>query len=368
MLKKATGKDISKAIPGRYLLLWERMGDYHRARVRELVRLAGEENVWAGDLGSSDGLYGWESGSGYGHYFRLSDKNVNKVGALEGFLAFRRLVRQQKISHVCIPGYGRTAYILMLAWAKLSGRNVLMFAESWYPGGKIKDRFKSWLIRNFTSRLLVSGERAKHFYSDRMGYPQERILTGYSVVDNEHFADWEGEKASPPQLLCVARFSGEKRPLMLIRAFKKSKLAGKWRLLMVGGGPLKTKMEASSKDANVALVNWLSYGELPGLYGRASCLVLPSSFEPWGLVVNEAMAAGLPLILSDQVGALPDLLTEDENGWTFPASDEDRLTSVFDQLAETGAERLQEMGLRSKEKVKAYSVESWAEKVFTGQS
>lgn len=357
---------VDTASPSRYLLLWDRMGDYHRARVREVAKLAGEENVWAGDLGSSDGMYGWESGSGYGNYFRLSDKNVEKVGALEGWSAFRSLVRKERITHVCIPGYGRASYILMLVWSRLSGREVLMFAESWYPGRKFTDRLKGWLVRKFTHRLLVSGERAKEFFSQRLNYPADRIATGYSVVDNEHFASWKGDKASPPHLLCVARFSGEKRPLMLIRAFKRSKLAEKWRLIMVGGGPLKSKMAKESEGANIALVDWLSYTDLPGLYGRASCLILPSSFEPWGLVVNEGMAAGLPVILSEQVGALPDLLREGENGWVFKSGDEDDLVRVLDLLADSKQGELDEMGRNSKRLIGEYSVENWALRIFKG--
>jgi len=344
----------------RYLLLWDRMGDYHRARVREVAALFGEENIWAGDLGTSDGMYGWESGSTYGHYFRLSDRNVEKAGAIECWRAFRHLVRKEGISHVCIPGYGRGAYILMMIWSRITGRKVMMFAESWYTGNRTIDCLKGWFVRKFTDRLLVSGERAASFFRDYLHYPSEKIYTGYSVVDNSHFSSWSGEKAAPPQLLCVARFSGEKQPLMLIRAFNKSKLSENWRLIMVGGGPLKSKMLRLAEHSNIALVDWLAYSELPGLYGRASCLVLPSSFEPWGLVVNEAMAAGLPLILSDKVGAAADLLREGSNGWLFKYDKEQDLVKVLDLLADQQADKLLEMGKVSVELIRKFSPESWA--------
>jgi len=336
------------------------MGDYHRARVREVAALFGAENIWAGDLGTSDGVYGWESGNGYGHYFRLSDRTVEKVGAIESWRAFRKLVRKEQISHVCIPGYGRVAYILMMIWSRFSGRKILMFAESWYPGRRMADKLKGWFIRRFTDRLLVSGERARTFFRDHLHYPSDKILSGYSVVDNSHFSAWSGERSFPPHLLCVARFSGEKQPLMLIRAFKKSKLSEKWRLIMVGGGPLKSKMLKLAEDSNIAIVDWLAYGELPGLYGRASCLVLPSRFEPWGLVVNEALAAGLPVILSDQVGAAPDLLREGTNGWQFQHNKEQDLVEVLDLLSEQQPEQLLEMGKLSREIIMEYSPEKWA--------
>src|SRR5690554_160384 len=98
------------------------------------------------------------------------------------------------------------------------------------------------------------------------------------------------------------------------------------------------------------------------MYAAASCFILPSSFEPWGLVVNEAMAAGLPIVLSDQVGALPDLLTPD-NGWQFRHDSVEDCTSCLNTLAETAAEELSLMGASSQKNIQNFTTHIWAQTV-----
>jgi 1,2-diacylglycerol 3-alpha-glucosyltransferase len=347
----------------KYLLLWDRMGDYHRARVSELAQLVGKEKVWAGDLGGADDMYGWESGNENENYFRLSEKPVEKIGMFEGWRSFRKIVRKEHITHVCIPGYGRSVYILMIIWSRLTGKKVLIFAESWYPGSIIIDRLKGLFLNWFTHACFVSGERARIHFDRQLHYPPEKIFTGYSVVDNNHFTGIYAEKSLPPQLLCVARFSEEKNLELLIKAFTRSGISKKWILKIVGGGPKKHELLKLSKGSPIQLIDWLSYNELPEHYGRASCFVLPSYFEPWGLVVNEAMAAGLPLILSDRIGALPDLLVDQMNGWQFENQNEDDLVRVLNDLALTGKKHLEEMGKSSSLIITRFSTRKWAETI-----
>lgn len=152
----------------RYLLLWERMGDYHRARWRAMSAWVGGRQCYAADLGSGDALYRWHQTDGDPNHAVLIEKPVEQIGGWEAFRAFRRLVRQKKITHVSIPGYGRPAYLLMLAWSRLTGRRVLMFAESWYPGSFLSDWFKGLLIRTLTHRCLVSGEKARTHFVERL--------------------------------------------------------------------------------------------------------------------------------------------------------------------------------------------------------
>jgi glycosyltransferase involved in cell wall biosynthesis len=345
----------------KYLILCDRMGDYHRARIREVVKIVGEENVWAGDLGGTDGTYNWESGTDVGNYFSLSQKAVEKVGAVEGLKAFSSVVKREKITHVCIPGYGRGAYLLILIWARLKGLKILMFAESWYPGSLLFDRLKGGFLKYFTTACFVSGERARIHFSKRLKYPSKRIHKGYSVVDNTHFALIKAEKSLPQQLLCVARFSEEKNLELLIRAFKLSKLSKSWELILVGGGPFKKELLTMSEGVAIKIVDWVKYQDLPDLYGKASCFILPSSFEPWGLVVNEAMAARLPVILSEEVGALPDLLDDGGNGWRFESKNEGELIKVMNELAELDRKTLTKMGGRSAYAVSQYTTKKWAE-------
>jgi 1,2-diacylglycerol 3-alpha-glucosyltransferase len=347
------------------LLLWDRMGDYHRARWQALSQLIGADNCLAADYGMGDGLYQWENTRQSDKYFCLVAKPVEEVGAWEAFSAFRQLVKGQNITHVCIPGYGRPAYILMLLWARLKGLQILMFAESWYPSNRLADWAKGLLIRATTNVCFVSGKRAAAHFSRRLNFPAKHIIEGYSVVDNQHFAHRKSEAAASakPQLLCVARHAPEKNLGLLIDAFKQSHLAYTWQLRIVGGGPLKENLSQQIGDSDVLLDDWLPYGALPDMYAAATCFILPSSFEPWGLVVNEAMAAGLPIILSDAVGALPDLLTP-ENGWSFNHNSVADCVRCLNQLAATSPDQLSQMGASSRQIIQAFTPATWADKVY----
>lgn len=346
------------------LLLWDRMGDYHRARWKALQQQIGTENCYAADLGAGDGLYHWENTGDHAHYFRLSELPVDQVKSNEALQRFKQIIKEHQITHVCIPGYGRTVYINMLLWCRFNGIRVLMFAESWYPGNGLIDRLKGMLVRFTTDICLVSGKRAAEHFIGRLKYPSSRIVEGYSVVDNQHFASaMTTSKVAPPQLLCVARFAPEKNLQILIEAFQASRLTNTWQLRLVGGGPLKQELEKSIHTPNIKLDNWLSYDQLPTMYAEASFFILPSRFEPWGLVVNEAMAAGLPVILSDAVGALPDLLNEGINGWQFQALDKESLIEVLNRLANEPLESLEQKGKKSGEIIHCFSPDTWANSV-----
>ncbi len=345
------------------LFIWDRMGDYHRARIKQCTQLLGKENVFSADLGTGDGLYKWENTENNKQHIILSPTPVDQIEIKTTIQNWKQQIKEKGITHICIPGYGRKVYREMLKESKKMDLKVLMFAESWYPGKLLFDMAKSWWLKPLVDTYFVSGKRAAQHFNKRLGIPTSKIIEGYSVVDNEHFATGINVQKDIPQLLCVARFAPEKNLKMLIEAFKGSALNGKWQLKIVGGGPQKEELQQSIKDSDtIILQDWLTYAELPDLYASANCFILPSSFEPWGLVVNEAMAAGLPIILSDAIGALPDLLQEGSNGWRFQLKKES-LIQTLNQLSATPTEELKHMGEASKNIIKDYSCNTWAEKV-----
>ncbi len=346
------------------LFIWDRMGDYHRARVKACAQLLGEENIFSADLGSGDTLYKWENTKENSQHFVLSPTPVDQININTTLTNYKNIIAQNGITHVCIPGYGRKVYRQMLKESKKMNLHILMFAESWYPGKLLLDLAKGWFLKPLVDVFFVSGKRAAQHFNKRLKIPVNKIIEGYSVVDNDHFANGQSHKQNIPVLLCVARFAPEKNVQMLIEAFQISDLNGKWQLKIVGGGPLKGELQHIIKPGdNIILHDWLTYSELPDLYASADCFILPSTFEPWGLVVNEAMAAGLPVILSEAIGALPDLLEEDKNGWRFALKTNDLVTTL-NQLAKTSRSQLTMMGAVSKQIVNNYSCETWAEKIL----
>ncbi len=123
--------------------------------------------------------------------------------------------------------------------------------------------------------------------------------------------------------------------MTLLLAHRELSKKVKSSLVFVGDGYLRDKMEKYINDnnlENVFIMGFRNQSELPGFYAMSDVFVLPSKLEPWGLVVNEAMCFGLPVIVSDQVGASGDLVVDDENGYIFPACNINALTKSLTEL------------------------------------
>jgi 1,2-diacylglycerol 3-alpha-glucosyltransferase len=347
---------------GNVLLVWDRIGDYHAARFLALENQLPEGTVFISDLGGSDGMYQWKNPlSAHPNYQALSEVSLQEKDLWGRFRSFRKLVSEKKITVAGIAGYGRLEYNLFLLWCRWKGIRVVLFAESWYGKNPLVNFLKGIYLSKVCSAFLVSGKRAADHFISTLGIKNHPIEIGYSVVDNRHFASGKAEKEKP-ELLCVARFSPEKNLLNLISAFRSASGLENWTLRLVGGGPQKKELEdAAENDTRIRLSDWLSYDRLPDLYSTASFFILPSRFEPWGLVVNEAMSAGLPIALSHECGCEPELL-EETNGYSFESDNPESIKTVLEKIGKTTESERTLMGNKSREIVSRFSPEIWAER------
>ena len=339
------------------LLIWDRIGEYHAARFRAMETIYGKGNVLIANLGGADRLYQWENPlAGDETFFNLSSKPVEEPDAANRLRNFKELVKSKGVRTVGIAGYGRTEYRQMLHWCKWKGIRVILFAESWYPG-KL-DFLKGLYLRFLCHGFLVSGKRAAIHFNKNLMLPRNSIRTPYSVVDNRHFASVEPASDSK-KIVCVARFSPEKNLDSLLHAFEISGIAQNgWTLELVGAGPLETALK-NKGIGGVLFRSWVSYDQLPALYQSGAALILPSTFEPWGLVVNEAMASGLPVAVSEECGCAPDLVPDPS--FRFPAADLNKMAAVLELLASMEASKRNETGEQNRRHVAAFSPEAWAE-------
>src|SRR5262249_7622212 len=127
----------------------------------------------------------------------------------------------------------------------------------------------------------------------------------------------------------------------------------------VGSGELLAEAHtlAGELDLPVTFAGFLNQTEISQAYVAADCIVLPSNYETWGLVVNEAMASGLPAIVSDRVGCGPDLVEDGRTGFTFPFGD---VAALADRLvaAASSPSQLQRLGENAKQRIQGYSVQN----------
>lgn len=218
--------------------------------------------------------------------------------------------------------------------------------------------------------FLSIGKANKAFYLAN-GVPEQRIFSAPYFVDNARFS--AGARAAgrsqqrrhwkiPDDAVCflfAGKLEPKKRILDLIGAMEFAVRGGmQVHLLVAGSGELMDEAQelAVRGRVPVTFAGFLNQTEMPCAYAAADCIVLPSGYgETWGLVVNEAMACGLPAIVSDRVGCGPDLVEHGVTGLVFPFGDVRGLGVMLRSLAEQPARRV-EMGERAKERISRYSV------------
>jgi glycosyltransferase involved in cell wall biosynthesis len=282
---------------------------------------------------------------------------------------------------VLVNGWHLRCYWQAVAAAKRFGMPVMVRGDSQLetPRGAfcklVKRAVYPSMLRRFDTCLAV-GRRSAEYYRS-YGVPEERIVRSPHCVDNAFFhraAEVARQApASPrsglgiPDDAVVFLFAGKlvekKRPLDFLRALDLAggRCPGVWGIV-VGDGALKPDVDAhlARHGTRAVAAGFLNQPQLARTYAAADVLVLPSSGgETWGLVVNEAMAAGVTAIVSDQVGCAPDLIVEGKTGFTYPCGDVDALAGRMSLLA-GAADLRRAMRRQAQAHVGSYSPEAAA--------
>lgn len=338
------------------LIIWDRSGHYHYARARALQQRV-QGSVCLADLGSSDALYRWNIEGADLAVCKLSGKAVEQADFVRRVLGFIQLLRRENPDAVAVAGYAHPSYWAILILCRVLRKPVVLFSESWYPRGKVRDFLKGSIIRLFCGALMVSGERAATHCAENLGVPKRRIIDRYSTVDNIHFQRQRPQRGHV--LLCVARFVREKNLEMLVEAFSRANLTKDRELWLVGSGPLERELR-KVRHPRIIVRDWAGYEDMPMMYSQAEWLILPSLFEPWGLVVNEAMAAGVPVIASECCGCVPDLV-DASTGYTFDPMDVSDLIDALERAVGLSDAEWIRLSEGARYKIDDWGVENWAE-------
>lgn len=260
-----------------------------------------------------------------------------------------------------------------LQWCRRHQRGAVMISEARAVDAKrhrLREGIKRHLVRA-ADAAFVSGT-AHAAYLACLGMPQTKMFMPASVVDNAYF--WEHAEAArekpplalpglddpTPFFLSSGRFIVRKDLPTLLRAYAayRESVSTPWRLVLLGDGPLRPEVEHLA-GAGVTLAGFRQIEDLPAYYGLASAYVHPARADQWGLVVNEAMATGLPVIVSRGAGCALDLVREGENGWTFPSGDVGALTEALRRMSDASTNHAT-LGERSREIIAAYTPETFA--------
>ena len=222
-----------------------------------------------------------------------------------------------------------------------------------------------WYLHSAIDVLWVAGERQRQF-ANRLGYRGQQCWSGVYACDWERFAEAYEERSSWPRtFLFVGRYVKVKGIDVLLNAYKqyRRQTDDPWPLVCAGSGKLESSLE---EQEGVKSVGFIQPDELPNLMLEAGTLVLPSRHEPWGVVVQEAAATGLPLICSDACGAAVHLLQDSYNGYLVQSKSVDHLARRMYTMSTVSDGDRERMGNRSHELSKQYTPAQWAETLIDG--
>ena len=282
--------------------------------------------------------------------------------------------------HVIIcGGYNYAASWQALLWAKRRGVKFLLWSESnrhdARRGWEWVEFLKTYFLRRCDG-FVVPG-KASFEYLTSLGSAEGSISTAPNAVDNDLFATQANaaridaaevrEKLKLPAryILFVGRLVPGKGVFDLLEAYAKleSSLRSGVGLVFAGDGVSRAKLAEKAKHISPGTVCFPGFAQredLACVYALAEVLVMPTHSDPWGLVVNEAMACGLPIIVSSVAGCAADLVENGWNGYIVPPRDSDKLREAIDCVVRQ-PERQRQMSERSLERIRRNSPEACAD-------
>jgi glycosyltransferase involved in cell wall biosynthesis len=369
----------------RIAVVFHHIGPYHHARLNAAAdRLSVTGFEW-----SAKGYDAWGAAATPARYHKVSlfpEATDHFPSSAELRCAFWSALEQTNPDVVAVNGWNNFGSLIAANCCVHRGIPMVVMSES-----SRQDEPRTWWkeaikrrIAALYSAALIGGQRHVEYLAE-LGMPRERIFTGYDVVDNHYFRQKAEEvrtqrlevrqKCALPEnyFLASARFIEKKNLSTLIEAYAQYRrrssafanqpprkaTAGReatadkeiaanvpWDLVVLGDGPLREALNSQLSTLNlnehVHLPGFEPYDELPVYYALAKAFVHASTSEQWGLVVNEAIASGLPVIVSNRCGCALELVNG--NGFTFDPTNEDELATRLLEMASLSDQERKQLG------------------------
>jgi len=355
----------------RIAVLFDDFGPYHLARLKAASQVC---TLMAIEVRRRSVQYPWDSVAplrGFRHVRVLEDPLAARPKWSSKFHALRRELDRSDPGCVFIPGWSNPSALAVLNWSMSRRVPVVLMSESTTQDQE-RSLWKEWLKARIVSMCSASlvGGKPQTEYLVRLGMAPERVFQGYDIVDNDYFGrsthevrKWkaafrDGFRLPEQYFLASARFVPSKNLPCLIRAYalyraalhhltntpKRTLSDRPWSLVILGDGAerpaLQTLIAELGLDGDVLLPGFEHYRALPAYYGLAGAFVHASRTEPWGLVVNEAMASRLPVLVSNRCGCAPDLVHDGRNGFTFDPTNVEELAKLMLKMSRLCPDRL----------------------------
>lgn len=333
--------------PAVVAMLWDQFGPYHMDRCEALgTALAGRARVIGIEVAAQSETYAWAAtpaGRAFTKHTLFPDAAAEKTSASVLVRKLMTLVRAEGVTHLFVSGYERPGYFLAALLARARGVKCIVMLDSKYDDKPRRAPLE------FVKRLMMlpyhggfaAGTRSAAYLA-MLGVKKSAVTTGYDTLSLARVraaADGAAEVAWDDRpIVAVARFVPKKNLGVLVEAFAQFRAkvpSTRRRLVLCGDGPLRAQLHERTaalgiEDA-VTFAGFLDPTGVAHTLSGALCLALPSTEEQWGLVVNEALAFDLPLLLATNVGAI-DALAGSDNAFILDPHDVEGWTNAMATL------------------------------------
>lgn len=281
-------------------------------------------------------------------------------------------IRSGRHDVLWLHGYGYFACVLAFLAAKSMGMPVMLRGETHLSLNRSgwRRHLRDGVLRQafrWVDGFLAIGRHNRDYYR-KAGVPETRIFDVPYAVDNERFMAASdicldqrarirqklGIETAAPVVLYASKLVERKHPHTLLKAVRQVQQRGvSLGVCVVGSGPMEGELRALAGGlalTDCSFPGFVNQSELPAVYAACEMFVLAAESEPWGLVVNEVMCAGLPVVIGDEVGCADDLVEPGVNGFHVEAGNVDALAEALLAIA-SNAELRRHMGAASRERI-----------------
>jgi len=316
-------------------------------------------------------------------YQLLHEGTLEDVGLWQKIKGIQKAIDKFKPNVVNLTGYYDLASWAILFYCKIKGIKTILSNESTagdHQRKGLKELIKSLIIKQFDGYFNF-GTLSKNYLLD-LGAKSTKMLVNRNCVDNialrniyeQHFQNRLSTQKTlgiaPYNFIFVGRLIHYKNLLNFLESFAdaQNQIKSDWGVIILGDGEQKEDLIQLVNEKHIKNVSFqagVSWQQVPEYLALSDVLVLPSYSEPWGLVVNEAMACGLPVMVSEKCGCAIDLVKNGENGYIFSPYNKVEMTNIL--LKFMGhTQNLKEMGLTSQQIIQEYSPENVAKEMYAG--
>ena len=311
------------------IIVLRNIGPYHKSRFEALVNT--NLNLYAFETRPESQEYLWSSPKSCKYQVIKFPRSVfpeKDISNKEIDSFYKKNISLINPDVIVSVGWADRSYQRLLIYANSKKIPCVIISDSILKKEENKRRpffkeiLKKIILKGYSS-AFVAGQESKE-YLIKLGFKDKMIFYPWNVVDNSFFENFtlKSKKSEYKYFLCVSRLLERKNLFNLIKSFSNyQKEGGIWGLKIIGSGNLYFKLKKYAdniiNNEKIEIINWLQIKDLVYYYKNASAFILPSYFDNWGLVVNEAISSGLPCIVSKNCGCAVDLIKNNETGFVF---------------------------------------------------